>query len=685
MEKDVYTKIASTGGQSYLSIDSDLGLKEENIFAQVTVFDGDHGDCNLIDLYEPTKIKQGGRNAAQWRRVLIDTGYNRADKVIANAIVKEIKSRAVPLLPEGKVDTPRLREMQITHFDDDHIGNAGPIMTGLKSSFKEWRKSDRNYKCDLVMNKVPHAWPTLTMTFWKVEESSPPGGFNLLFRVDGLYEWMRAVEEASYSVDIVVRFLNTIGNGQKKRGPNESGPSTGKFKKPDERTRKGVNSDCLEKQASDSGEIDPAFQVFSEAPPGKPATFTDNEGDRSYLVKLGLTLAKIQLLVENVTNDDANKHCQFLLGIHLISQEDWSFELPLFDKLPVNSRLPYKFEFDYNAITSFMIAQLGQFKTIQDTEWYKGATAVARRYLKKPASVRVAPPRNKTHKPTLFKLMTAVQEINSEVDYELVRHIEPKIGPRPEPGTQKPAECAIQYTTSPQDDIQREVVKLMLYKVYAEKVKKVKKADKDSSDLELKDALINRASVVTVFSRSDLSMRMLFTGDAYDQPCDLRRTTAAWSDRQPEKIHHFDVLKIPHHGSNVTANSDFYQQFRADVYLICGSHKHSSANPRYSSIKAIVQGFEDKTRPSNEPFRLFFSDPKADQEQNGNESAIRRVLKSPELWPIVAEKSRYYKAYKLKSRGNTEKDVARGSILFYKDTNGHMREIWSQDEWEEIT
>ncbi|UKZ80358.1 hypothetical protein TrVFT333_008116 [Trichoderma virens FT-333] len=567
MEKDVYAKIVSTGGQSYLSIGSDLGLKQENIFAQVTVFDGDHGDCNLIDLYEPPNIEQGGPNAAQWRRVLIDTGYNRAGKVIADAIVEEIKSRAVPLLPKGDVDIPRLREMQITHFDDDHIGNAGPIMTGLKSSFKKWRESDLNYKSS----------------------------------------------------------------------------------------------------------------------PGKPATFTDNEGDQSYLVKLGLTLAQIQLLFENVTNDDANKHCQFLLGIHIISQEDWSFELPLFDKLPVNSRLPYKFEFDYNAMTSVMIAQLGQFKTIKDTKWYKGATAVPRQYLKNPASVEVAPPRNKTHKPTLFKLMTAVQEINSEVDYELVRHIEPKIGPRPEPGTQKPAECAIQYTTSPQDDIQREVVKLMLYKVYAEKAKKVKKADKDSSDLELKDALINRASVVTVFSRSDLRMRMLFTGDAYDQPCDLRRTTAAWSDPQPEKIHHFDVLKIPHHGSNVTANSDFYQQFRADVYLICGSHKHSSANPRYSSIKAIVQGFKGKTRPSNEPFRLFFSDPKADQEQNGNESAIWRVLKSPELCPIVAEKPRYYKAYKLKSRGNTEKDVARGSILFYKDTNGHMREIWSQDEWEEIT
>lgn len=55
------------------------------------------------------------------------------------------------------------------------------------------------------------------------------------------------------------------------------------------------------------------------------------------------------------------------------------------------------------------------------------------------------------------------------------------------------------------------------------------------------------------------------------------------------------LLKIPHHGSDESANSGFYQNFRAEVYLICGSdHAQKSGNPTFSSLKAIVSGFEGK-------------------------------------------------------------------------------------------
>jgi len=41
-------------------------------------------------------------------------------------------------------------------------------------------------------------------------------------------------------------------------------------------------------------------------------------------------------------------------------------------------------------------------------------------------------------------------------------------------------------------------------------------------------AVINRSSIVTLFTRLDVKCSMLFTGDAYDRECDIRSTLAAW-------------------------------------------------------------------------------------------------------------------------------------------------------------
>lgn len=56
-----------------------------------------HGDCNLIDLVQYPRT----RNlplvvAAPWRRVLIDTGFNKANKAIAEAICLALRGRALP-------------------------------------------------------------------------------------------------------------------------------------------------------------------------------------------------------------------------------------------------------------------------------------------------------------------------------------------------------------------------------------------------------------------------------------------------------------------------------------------------------------------------------------------------------------------------------------------------------------
>ncbi|KAL7783104.1 hypothetical protein V8C37DRAFT_57031 [Trichoderma ceciliae] len=127
-------------------------------------------------------------------------------------------------------------------------------------------------------------------------------------------------------------------------------------------------------------------------------------------------------------------------------------------------------------------------------------------------------------------------------------------------------------------------------------------------DAKMDDIATNRSSTVTMFKRPDLGLKMLFTADAYDRNCDVRRTILSYDDGTDATMN-LSVLKIPHHGSEVTVDASFYEIVRAEVYLICGTHHHNKhRNPRLSTLTAITRGFDKQPpRASGEPFRLFFS------------------------------------------------------------------------------
>lgn len=131
--------------------------------------------------------------------------------------------------------------------------------------------------------------------------------------------------------------------------------------------------------------------------------------------------------------------------------------------------------------------------------------------------------------------------------------------------------------------------------------------------------ITNQASVVTMFHRKNLKLRMLFTGDAYDLHCNIMRTIMAFDvgtdlsikvdvlkvSPPPSKLaadclsvtracptNHVDLpAQIPHHGSEVTVHASFYQIVRAEVYIVCAAHNNPHVNPRFSTLKAIVRGF----------------------------------------------------------------------------------------------
>ena len=58
-------------------------------------------------------------------------------------------------------------------------------------------------------------------------------------------------------------------------------------------------------------------------------------------------------------------------------------------------------------------------------------------------------------------------------------------------------------------------------------------------DAEMDDIATNRASIITIFNREDLGpkdikgIKMLFTGDAYDRNCDVRKTVTSFSGGKP--------------------------------------------------------------------------------------------------------------------------------------------------------
>ncbi|KAH6608210.1 hypothetical protein Trco_004523 [Trichoderma cornu-damae] len=130
-------------------------------------------------------------------------------------------------------------------------------------------------------------------------------------------------------------------------------------------------------------------------------------------------------------------------------------------------------------------------------------------------------------------------------------------------------------------------------------------------DAEMDEIATNRSSVVTMFKRPDLGLKMLFTADAYDRNCDVRRTILSYDDGTDPAMN-LSILKIPHHGSEVTVDASFYELVRAEVYLICGSHHGNiHRNPRLSTLLAIARGFgKQPPRASGKPFRLFFSNKK---------------------------------------------------------------------------
>jgi hypothetical protein len=96
------------------------------------------------------------------------------------------------------------------------------------------------------------------------------------------------------------------------------------------------------------------------------------------------------------------------------------------------------------------------------------------------------------------------------------------------------------------------------------------------------DSVFNLASIIVVARAGDKTM--LLTGDARgDDILDGLNSANLLSTGKC----HFNVMKVPHHGSDRNVSTEFFQQITADDYVISGNGQHG--NPEIAMLKMLSE------------------------------------------------------------------------------------------------
>ena len=124
------------------------------------------------------------------------------------------------------------------------------------------------------------------------------------------------------------------------------------------------------------------------------------------------------------------------------------------------------------------------------------------------------------------------------------------------------------------------------------------------------DSVFNLASIIVIAKAGTRSM--LLTGDARgdDIMSALKQAKLLKGGRS-----HFDVLKMPHHGSDRNVETDFFRAVTADHYVVSGNGEHG--NPEVATLKMLSEARPDDKftiHLTNTEARLtkFFNKEKAD-------------------------------------------------------------------------
>jgi hypothetical protein len=150
------------------------------------------------------------------------------------------------------------------------------------------------------------------------------------------------------------------------------------------------------------------------------------------------------------------------------------------------------------------------------------------------------------------------------------------------------------------------------------KARAAKEAEKAAEAAAYLDrSVFNLSSIVAVAEAGGRTI--LLTGDARGD--DILKGLKAEGLLKRNKVH-FDVLKLPHHGSIRNVEADFFERVTADHYVVSADGRHG--NPEVKTLQLIsdARGTDDFTiHLTNRESRLvkFFKDEKAKGKKYGVE------------------------------------------------------------------
>jgi hypothetical protein len=126
---------------------------------------------------------------------------------------------------------------------------------------------------------------------------------------------------------------------------------------------------------------------------------------------------------------------------------------------------------------------------------------------------------------------------------------------------------------------------------WAKEIKALKKAGKlktasesDAVAAEFVDASVSNLSSIVVLAESG-SKKILLTGDVRGDF--VIASLEKQKLKKAGKPFHVDVLKVPHHGSWRDLADEFFDQIRADHYVLSANGKFS--NPDLATIKSLLK------------------------------------------------------------------------------------------------
>ena len=120
---------------------------------------------------------------------------------------------------------------------------------------------------------------------------------------------------------------------------------------------------------------------------------------------------------------------------------------------------------------------------------------------------------------------------------------------------------------------------------WAKQLEKIlkKEADAEPAARGMDTSVSNLASIVVIAEAGGKTA--LLTGDARG------KMIMEWLEETgrlaPGGLVHFDIVKLPHHGSDRNVTEEFFKRVTADHYVICGDGKHG--NPEPNTLKMLFE------------------------------------------------------------------------------------------------